>query len=90
MNKNEIKIIGHFGEYNDNGKLMPAAQLNPSEDFKFDANSVAALCICTFNAFEVYVSEEKKEEFKSQFMKALNLMFENNKDYAHIIQANEP
>lgn len=89
MNNSELKIIGLFGEYNDNGKLMPAAQLAPHEDFKFDAHSVAALCVCTFNAFEVYVSKDEKEGFKNRFVNALGLMLEHKEQYSQVIKLNE-
>lgn len=75
-----IKPIALLGQYEEDNKLFPAAQiLNKDQDVVFDLVFVAGSLISLYEAFLSHVPESKQIEFEKQFKFYLDNIF-NKKD----------
>lgn len=77
-----VTPIALLGQYEEDNRLLPAAQiLNKEQNVAFDAAFVAGSIVSLYEAFLSHVPESKQIEFEKQFKFYLINMFNDKEQY---------
>jgi hypothetical protein len=86
----DIIPIAILGQYEDDSKLYPAAQiLNNNQNVAFDPIFVASTLVTLYEAFLSHVPDSKQIDFEEQFKFYLINMFKDKKQYIIKIRDND-